>query len=132
LNTDGARALAGCPRLAGLRELTLDDNRIGSRGAAALAASPFLTDLGLLSLCNNGIGNGGAKALAAGGWKRLRVVDLGANDITTAGVKALLTAPIGKHTSTLRLDGNRDGPEGKELRRRRRVRAWPTAGEGLK
>jgi hypothetical protein len=40
-----ARALAGCPALAGLRLLGLSTNRIGDEGAIALLESPHLRGL---------------------------------------------------------------------------------------
>ncbi len=62
LGDDGARVLAGCPHLAGLRVLRLADCGVGNDGARALAESPHLDRLTTLDLSNNPVGNAGFRA----------------------------------------------------------------------
>jgi uncharacterized protein (TIGR02996 family) len=53
IGDDGARLIAECPRLAGLRRLDLSGCAIGAPGIQALAASPHLGCLNWLDLSNN-------------------------------------------------------------------------------
>jgi hypothetical protein len=46
---DGAEALAGSPHLGNLRNLYMENHRIGDRGALALAGSPHLGGVTTLS-----------------------------------------------------------------------------------
>jgi uncharacterized protein (TIGR02996 family) len=59
LSDDGARILARCPHLAGLRVLHLANCGIGNEGAQAMAESPYLMELASLDLGNNPIGDPG-------------------------------------------------------------------------
>jgi uncharacterized protein (TIGR02996 family) len=129
LDVRSARKLAACPRLADLHELSLRDTQLGDDATKALAASPFLTDLRMLSLASNAVGDKGAAALAAAPWRRLTTLDLGRNKIGDAGVRTLVTSPVGKHASVLNLESNTFGGAGTRLLSRRRVRAWPTVRE---
>ncbi|MBA4062502.1 MAG: hypothetical protein C0501_02125 [Isosphaera sp.] len=62
LGDDGARVLAGCPHLAGVRALRLSDCGVGNDGARALAESPYLDQLATLDLSNNPVGDPGFRA----------------------------------------------------------------------
>jgi uncharacterized protein (TIGR02996 family) len=62
LGSDGARALAASPQVAGLSTLRLVNCAIGDEGARTLAESPHLNQLGTLDLENNPIGDPGLRA----------------------------------------------------------------------
>ena len=62
LGSDGARVLARCPDLAGLRVLRLVDCGIGDDGARALAESPHLNRLVILDIANNPMSDTGCRA----------------------------------------------------------------------
>lgn len=62
LGDAGARVIAACPHLAGLRELRLAGCGIGDDGARALAESPHLNQLVALDLGNNPIADPGFRA----------------------------------------------------------------------
>lgn len=78
LGPRGAKALAECPRMESLTDLSLWDNYIGDEGMAALAASPYLTSLRNLHINLNNIGPPGVEALAAS-------VSLGGLEVLTLG-----------------------------------------------
>ena len=131
LADDAAEQLARSPHLANLEELDLSENEIGETGARALAASPHLRKLHRLELHFNRLGPVGAEAL--GGSDRLAalrrlglskndvglprllslgrvcvllcvpVLDLAANGLTAAGLRAILTRPQGVDTGPVRL-----------------------------
>ncbi len=61
LGNEGARVLAGCPLLSGLRVLRLANCGIGDEGARALAESPHLNQLTTLDLGFNPIGDSGLR-----------------------------------------------------------------------
>jgi uncharacterized protein (TIGR02996 family) len=61
LGNDGARVLAKCPDLAGLRVLRLIGCGIGDDGARAVAESPHLNELVELDVANNPIGDSGCR-----------------------------------------------------------------------
>jgi hypothetical protein len=63
IGPDGAKALARCRRLAGLRHLDLGCQAIGDAGALPLVGSKHLAQLTSLHLWHNGIGAKGATAL---------------------------------------------------------------------
>jgi uncharacterized protein (TIGR02996 family) len=63
VGSDGARALAGCPALAGLTELSMASCHVGGAGLAALAAG--LPRLAFLDLSHNPLGGSLAEELAA-------------------------------------------------------------------
>jgi uncharacterized protein (TIGR02996 family) len=62
LGSDGARVLAKCSELAGLRVLRLVNCGIGDDGARALAESPHLNELVILDIANNPISDTGCRA----------------------------------------------------------------------
>jgi Ran GTPase-activating protein (RanGAP) involved in mRNA processing and transport len=74
IGDDGARALAGARKLAGLRYLNLSANRIGDAGALAIAASPHLARLETLELKWNYLGKAACRAIAKRFGKRASVV----------------------------------------------------------
>ncbi|MBA4191681.1 MAG: hypothetical protein C0467_27190 [Planctomycetaceae bacterium] len=61
LGNEGARVLAGCPHLAGLRVLRLRGCQIGDDGARALAESQYLNHLTTLDLAFNPLGDTGCR-----------------------------------------------------------------------
>jgi uncharacterized protein (TIGR02996 family) len=93
ISDEGAAALAGSPRLGGLRELRLGRNRIGPAGVAALAGSPHLRHLASLDLRNNQIGPEGARALARSeNFAHLTTLNLASNRMGDQAVEELLTS----------------------------------------
>lgn len=98
---EGVRSLAAAPQLAGLRSLTLDNNRLGPQGIKALAAAPWAHSLEVLSLGNNPLGDKGAELIAAApAFERLVSLDLGSCKLGEAGLRALLDSP---HLARLRV-----------------------------
>jgi uncharacterized protein (TIGR02996 family) len=88
MGADDAAALAGCPALREVLDLTLSSNRIGDAGAAAVAAEDW-PRLVILDLGHGGIGAAGANALA--GAKRmpeLQRAEFGGNDFGPDGCRA--------------------------------------------
>jgi uncharacterized protein (TIGR02996 family) len=73
LGNDGAKFLAGEPRLAGLKTLALRGNAIGNTGGKALASSPHAAGLTVLDLRNNRIGAEAVEALRARFGKRVKL-----------------------------------------------------------
>jgi hypothetical protein len=61
LGDAGARVLAACPHVAGLRSVRLVGCGIGDDGARALAESPHLDRLNSLDLGNNPLGDPGLR-----------------------------------------------------------------------
>jgi uncharacterized protein (TIGR02996 family) len=83
--------IASSPRLAGLRELLLDENPFTSAGVAVLAASPHLAGLTTLVLNSAGV-NGTAPAAALAGSSALARLDhlgLGESDLGEDGLRRL-------------------------------------------
>lgn len=64
LDDAGAIALAGCPGLSGLTELTLGEGTVEVRGIKALVSSPHLSRLRRLDLESNPVGDDGLIQLA--------------------------------------------------------------------
>ncbi|MBH25767.1 MAG: hypothetical protein CMH57_15275 [Myxococcales bacterium] len=93
-----AEALAPCDRLAGLRELSLESVRVGSRGLAALAQSPHLERLERLNLRSCGVTD---DAAAGRGVTR-----------SLSGVEALAASPLLTHVMDLDLAENDLGEGG--------------------
>lgn len=60
----GASALAACPRLSTINQLTLSDNAIGDAGARTLLASPHLTSVTRFELSNCDVSGGTILAAA--------------------------------------------------------------------
>lgn len=90
--------LVRSPNAAGLVELDLADNEVGSLGAAAVEAlveSPYLGRLEWVGLARNRIDRLAAEALAH--WPRLRDgvrVDLRKCELDAAGLAAILDSPF--------------------------------------
>ena len=131
LADDAAEQLARSPHLANLEELDLSENEIGETGARAIAASPHLAKVRRLELRDNRLGPVGAEALAGSdrlaalhrlglahnevGLPRLlslgRVcallgvpaLDLSANGLKAAGLRAILFRPQGVDAGPVRL-----------------------------
>ena len=113
LRDAGVTALAGSPRVAGLRTLGLSSGGIGVPGIEALAASPYLSGLEVLALGYNDFGDDGAKALArASYWTALRMLDLDDNGIGDAGVEALAGSAWLSQLQVLNLNRNQIGEPG--------------------
>jgi hypothetical protein len=91
----GARALAECAALSGLRRLQLGNNRLGPVAVKHLARSPHLANLRVLDLTNNPLGDKGAVALAESPYlHNLIQLELMHCDIGDTGVEALLASPV--------------------------------------
>lgn len=123
--------LAAMPALANLRELHVEDARVGKRGVAALAASRHAGGLERLSLEKLPLGDDGAASLAsstfrdelrslalvqaelgakgvaalAGSFGRLESLDLKWNQLRDGGLRALAGAAFAGSLHTLRLQG---------------------------
>ncbi len=123
LGDDAAEQLAHSPHLANLEELDLSENEIGETGGRALSASQHLGQLRSLELRDNRLGPAGAEALAGSdrltalfhlglsrnevGLPRLLslgrahallgvpVLDLTANGLNAAGLRAIVSRPTG-------------------------------------
>jgi uncharacterized protein (TIGR02996 family) len=73
LGDNGARVLAGCPHLTGLRTLRLAVCTIGDEGARALANSTHMNEVETLDLENNPINDPGLRPfLSTKHWRSLR------------------------------------------------------------
>jgi len=102
--------LAATPALASLRELHVEDARVGRRGIAAIAASRHASGLEHLSLENVPLGDDGAASLAASTFRdRLRSLALVQTELGAKGVAAI--AGSFGHLESLDLQWNqpRDG-----------------------
>ena len=127
----GARLLADCPALTGLRELDLYKTGIGPEGVTALATSPYLRGLEWLRLGDNKLGPAGFAALAGvapigrkknppatqtdSPFPRLRFLGLAKTRPTRAGLEALLGSPLLSQLEHLDLSSNRLGAAGAAL-----------------
>jgi hypothetical protein len=126
LGRSGARGLASCPRLEGLRELDLTSNELNDSSIEALASSPFLTGLRRLALGINLIDDEGARIIARSPhWTALEELNLSANQIGDEGVTALLASPVGQNVESLFLGGNRHGTRAQSAVQWRRVEKRP-------
>lgn len=129
-------ALAGCPALAGVRELALDDTHVTEKNLATLVASPYLGELHTLRLTLTRLRPPAAEVLARSPLLgRLRTLDLGfcahrdsalnnhwreqstsrthrANAIGDGGLAALSGAPGMERVETLVLAHNGIRAEG--------------------
>lgn len=105
----GAVALAGCPYLTRLKDLSLHGSTAGDDGAEALAASPYLSALEHVLLNYSGIGDRGAVALA----RSERLVSLrqlylgGDNPITDAAARKIAASKGLPALAELHLWGSR-------------------------
>jgi uncharacterized protein (TIGR02996 family) len=85
--------LAGCPALARIRRLTLQENNLDDEAIAVLARSPHLGRLVSLDLSHNQITATGIRSLGAANLPELRHFDLSANPVDSAGMQALAQGP---------------------------------------
>ncbi|MBX9625418.1 MAG: hypothetical protein K2X82_16550, partial [Gemmataceae bacterium] len=109
LSECGARALAGSAAWPGLRELDLAHNPLGPGGAEAVAGR--FGSLRRLGLSGTGLGGRLHSRHGAADLLRVPAVDLSANGLTPADVKALLSCgPVG--AAALDLGHNDLGDEG--------------------
>jgi uncharacterized protein (TIGR02996 family) len=105
---DHIRALAGCVRLARLDALDLNYGKLGAGRAELLFSSPHLGRLRLLDLGNNNIGQSGVQALAAATPRLsgLRLLALDDNNLGDTGATTLLSSPLLGQLRALNLEGN--------------------------
>jgi uncharacterized protein (TIGR02996 family) len=122
--------LASHSYLAGLRELVVQDGRVGNNGLAVLAASPHLHDLRILRLPMAGIGGRATGPLRMpkletldlsqnclrdtdlanlleAGLPAVRHLYLGYNNLSDGAIALLALSPSGSLLQTLDLVGNR-------------------------
>lgn len=101
VGADGAKAMAGCPELDGLRELELSANYM-SDGVRELARAPFLSEVRMLGLESTGAQDDDAQALAQSPYLgNLVALYVGHNRFEEPGVRALVEA---KHPRLVALD----------------------------
>jgi uncharacterized protein (TIGR02996 family) len=116
----GARQLAACPHLAGIRRLTLFDTRLGDADVVALVASPYLTSLTELYIGGSSfqyrqftmVGDDGLVALATSPFfTQLTSLTVYSTDsdgsIGPAGTASLAGAPVGSKLRRLDLRNTR-------------------------
>jgi uncharacterized protein (TIGR02996 family) len=121
----GVRALAGCPGVAGLTDLSLDRRddrlpRVGDEGAKALADSPYLVNLRRLELAHHDLTAEGARALAASPYLRSLVrLNLDDNPIGLEGAEALVSSTRLESLCELFLRVEQIAPERRESLRKR-------------
>jgi uncharacterized protein (TIGR02996 family) len=107
IDTTGALTLAGSPVLTGLEKLDLSGNPIGDAGARALFAPGILPNLREIQLHGCGLGDGIAQALLErSDGAPLRFLNLALNQLTAAGLEALVRAPRLAALESLDLFGN--------------------------
>ncbi|MGL4550871.1 MAG: TIGR02996 domain-containing protein [Gemmataceae bacterium] len=99
------------PLLDAVRELSVQESRIGNAGLAALAASPHLTGLRVLRLAQAGIGGRSAGVLAWPHLPHLHTLDLSQNHLWDENLHALLAAGL-PEVRHLHLGYNNLGDEG--------------------
>ena len=88
----GAMALAGCPEMISAASLDLTGNYLGDRGFAGLVASRHFGRLRVLRVGQNQITNAGvtnARPALARLCRQLRTLDLSGNRLTAAGIVAM-------------------------------------------
>ncbi len=103
----GLRALTNAERLRTLRRLDVAENRFHLEGIRALTASAYLTDLQSLDVSVNEIGDAGLELLAsAGNFGRLTELRLAQCEIRDAGIKHLINSPYLKRLKVLDLSAN--------------------------
>ncbi len=100
--------VADCPHLQWVTSLDLAGNRIDAHGVAALGRSPYLRRLRMLNLGYNQLGTVGARALAKAGENlpSLESLDLRNNQIGSEGVEAIVVSPGLRQVVHLWLDQN--------------------------
>lgn len=93
VDDEGAKAIAGCARLARLKMLRVAVGTIGPDGIGALAESPHLNSLEELDIRANPVGDEGLIRLARSPLlPRMTELDLLATDVGDRGLQALLAA----------------------------------------
>ncbi len=106
-------AIVATPFLAGLTELDVSDNPLGSRGLAVLAGSPHLSRLERLDLGGTHLSDAALAAfLGATDLGQLRFLDLSNNSVGNGGAAALAGSPSLAGLRELGLGGNKVGPKG--------------------
>jgi uncharacterized protein (TIGR02996 family) len=103
-----AAALAAAPGFAALREIDLNQNRLGDEGLRALVGAPCLPELRVLDISDNGLSDEGLRALADSDlFGRLTRLDLRTNPrITASGLSDFVSAPAAATLEDLDLSGN--------------------------
>jgi uncharacterized protein (TIGR02996 family) len=140
IGPEGAKRLARCAALAGLRVLRIEGNPIGSEGFAALMKSPHLEGLHDIIFDSCEVGREGIRALVRSQcFPHLRyvellnkqlddevardlassevlagwtILELSGNCISDAGVSALARSAHARNLREINLGGNRIGDEG--------------------
>ncbi|MBN9119791.1 MAG: TIGR02996 domain-containing protein, partial [Planctomycetes bacterium] len=116
LDDEAAEVLAGCPALAGLRDLDLGHNAITGRGVTALLTSPHLANVAFLGLEANPCGGVDADRLAAAAPGGLRMLHCHDSRFRTSDVRALARCPRLRTLWYLDLDAHNIGtPAVREL-----------------
>lgn len=109
LTAAGARALAAAPQLAGLEELVLAQNAIGSGGVKALVNAPW--KLELLDVSANQLDDEALVAIAgAAGLGSLKTLILGSGQFTPKGLEALAKSRALPVLEALRSTARSSGP----------------------
>jgi uncharacterized protein (TIGR02996 family) len=119
IGLEGLRRLAGSPWLRDLRALKLgrlysDKTRWGREAAEVIACSETFARLETLSLTQHALGNRGLMALAASPFLQLRCLGVSGNEITEAGLSALVGSVSAARLTSLTLSANQLTPEAME------------------
>jgi hypothetical protein len=107
--------LASSTHLTGLRDLTLQDTKLTAAHLRVLATAPWLPQLEALDLGSNDLDDEAIAILAPSLPNTLRELILSTNNITAAGLTALLESPCIAHIERLGLNHNPLGPDGVKL-----------------
>lgn len=111
-----AQAIAGEPRLSGLRRLVLPDNSLRDKGLRALAESPHLARVTELNVRGNEVGGPGLKAmLGSPTFAALRRLDLSGNHVGSYGVEVLARGDEPRRLVFLHLGSCNLGVEAAEM-----------------
>jgi hypothetical protein len=111
LDANAARALSPA-RFPALKALALSSNPLGAEGLGALIATEWFAHLERFFGGNCGLGDAGARALSDIAVTSLKVMDLGGNEITDAGVIALARSQALANLTRLSLGNNPFGLPG--------------------
>lgn len=96
--------------LSSLRQLNLEQNRLGEAGVSALVKAPALAALSELHLGNNALDAGAAQALARASWMRgVQRLDLGTNPLDDTSMERLTEDGAAASLRWLRLSHSRVG-----------------------
>lgn len=116
----GAKAVAGCRGLAGVRVLDLSNNSILAPAARALAASDPLAGVRVLRLVGCQIGDRAVRHLTrARFWPTIVELDLSDNPISDPGAGHLLAADLPPDLTAILLNGRRLGGDTRTKLRKR-------------